>query len=415
MAYSLIDSIYAEHLDIPRAFRHYEAARQVLERGPSRKARGHLGTGVSTALTYGLQIGAGIESASEAMDIAEELGDEVLWAGAAEAYAWHSIVAGSLDEGLASLGRAFEVADREQRPFLAWMALNIRGQLTWGLGAPDEAQETFARAAQLPYLGKTAYRQQNADGLGRCHASRGELAEARRLLSNARPAWITHSLKPLLDLWEGRWAEVESLAARVLETSRRTGNRWDEWAAHHLAARVHYLREELEPAGERLEQALSIVLDGGARYFEMWVRPDLARVRAESGRLEEARAHVERCREITSGGEDWRGTAAHVALAEAVVLALEDRVDEAHAAFREAHQTLERYRLRGDEADALQQWGRALARAGEERGAAEKFKQALEIYRRHDAGPAWLERLDVDRQRSRITLDGVRQAKARAG
>jgi DNA-binding SARP family transcriptional activator/tetratricopeptide (TPR) repeat protein len=399
MAYSLIDSIYAEHLDIPSAFRHFEEARRVLGHGPPRRGRGHLETGVATALTYGLRIEEGIEAASRAMEIAEQLGDDVLWAGGAEAYSWHKIVAGELDEGFGTLSRAFAVADREQRPFLAWMALNIRGNLTWGLGAPDEAQEFFERPGRLPYVGKTAYRQEIADGVGRCHASRGELAEARRLLSDARPAWITHSLKPLVDQWEGSWERVESLAERVLETSRRTGNRWDEWAAHNLAARVQYLRGEFEPAGERLERALSLVLDGGARYFEMWVRPDLARVRAETGRLDEARMHVEGCRAIIGGGEDWRGIAGRAALAEAVVLALEDRMDEAHVVFGDACEMLRQFHLRGDEADALHQWGRALARAGEDSAAAEMLDHALEIYRAHDAGVAWLARVDADRQR----------------
>ena len=128
------------------------------------------------------------------------------------------------------------------------------------------------------------------------------MEEARSLLSDAKPTWITHSLEPLLDLWEGSWGRVEALAQRVLETSRRTENRWDEWASHHLAARVSYLRGELDLATEALERAREIVLDGGARYFEMWVLPDLARASAETGRLREARAHVERCPEIVAGG-----------------------------------------------------------------------------------------------------------------
>ena len=66
----------------------------MLERGPPRQARGHLETGVATALTYGLRIERGIEAARAAMEIGERLGDEVLWAGAAEAYGWHTIVAG---------------------------------------------------------------------------------------------------------------------------------------------------------------------------------------------------------------------------------------------------------------------------------------------------------------------------------
>ena len=192
---------------------------------------------MATALTYGLRIEPGIEAAGRAMEIAEKLGDEALWAGAVEAYGWHKIVAGDLAEGFRAQERAFEASDRGQRPFLAWMASNIRGQLTWGLGDPDAAQAFFERLLELPYAGETAYAQQVADGIGRCHISRGELPQARALLSDAKPTWITHSLQPLVDLWEGNWDRVEALARRVLDTSRRNGNRWDEWAAQHLAVR----------------------------------------------------------------------------------------------------------------------------------------------------------------------------------
>src|SRR3712207_2734204 len=199
------------------------------------------------------------------------------------------------------------------------MGANIRGQMMWVLGAPDEAQAFFERPLRLAYVGTTAYRQQIADGIGRCHASRGELEEARRLLSDAKPGWITHALQPLLDLWEGRWNEVAALARRVLDTSRRTGNRWDEFASLHLAARVHHLRGEPGPAAALLRDALRIVVDGGARYFELWVRPDLARVCADLDRFEEARGHVDRCREIVGGGEDRRGRPRPLALAPALV------------------------------------------------------------------------------------------------
>lgn len=120
-------------------------------------------------------------------------------------------------------------------------------------------------------------------------------------------------------------------------------------------------------------------------------------MRADTGALDEARAHVERCREITCAGEDWRGRAGHVALADAVVLAREGRTDEADAAFADACATLDRHRLRGDQADALHQWGRVLARAGAAE-APEKLDAALELYRGHGAGDAWLERVAADRR-----------------
>jgi DNA-binding SARP family transcriptional activator/tetratricopeptide (TPR) repeat protein len=397
MAHSLIDSIYAEHLDVERAFTHFNAARPVLERGPVRKALGHLETGVSTALTYGLRIPDGIEAAARGMEIGERLGDNALWAGAAQAYGWHMIVAGHLREGFAITERAFEVADREQRPFLAFMGSNIRGQWTWALGAPDEAQAYFERPLRLPYVGKTAYRQEIADGVGRCHAARGEIEEARRLLADARAAWFTHSLRPLLDLWDGRWQEVGGLAADVLATSRRSGNRWDEWAAQHFAGRVRYLRGELGPAVRSLEDGLAIVVDGGARYFELWARPELARAHAEDGSPAASRAQVERCLELLDAGEDWRARAGHVALAEAVVLTAEDRLDEADSAFGRAQATFQRYRLPADEADVMHEWGRAFRRAGDAPAAAEKLDKALDILHRHGAGAPWLRRVIADR------------------
>jgi DNA-binding SARP family transcriptional activator/tetratricopeptide (TPR) repeat protein len=388
-AHSLIDSIYGDHLDIRRAFEHFDAARPVLERGPARKARGHLELGVSTALTYGLQIPRGIEAAQRAIEIAERLGDEALWAGATEAYGWHKIIAGDLQEGFDAEERAFVAADRGQRPFLAWMATNIRGQMAWGIGDPDNGRRFFERAGALPYAQNTARRAETADGIGRCHAARGELDAARRLLSDARPAWVSHSLEPLIGLWSGDWDRVAALAGRVSDTSRRNGNRWDEWASDHLAARVAHLRGDHARAAEQLERALAIVADGGADYFALWVLPDLARVRAEVGRVTEARAAVERCRAILGRGEDWRGRAGVIAMADAVVLSAEDRLDAANERFAAAEATLARYGLVGERAECLYEWGRALADA-------EKLAAARALYLNAGAGAAWLERVEGD-------------------
>jgi tetratricopeptide (TPR) repeat protein len=270
------------------------------------------------------------------------------------------------------------------------MACTIRGQMAWAIGDPDEGQGFFERAAMLPYAKDTTFRRETADGIGRCHASRGEMEQARKLLSDARPAWITHSLEPLLGLWDGNWDAVEALALRVIDTSRRNGNRWDEWASFHLAARVAYLRGDRERAGDLLESALEIVTDGGADYFAMWVLPDLARLRAETGRVEDARAHVERCREIVDRGEDWRGRHGIAMVAEAVVLAAEERPGEADARFGAAHEILGRYGLVGEQAECLHDWGRAT-------GDASRLAEAVELYRRHGAGAAWISRVEDER------------------
>ena len=343
-----MDSVAAEHLDIGAAFRHFDAARAVLGQGPPRRAAGHLEVGVATARTYALQIQPGLEAAQRGMEIAEAVGDELLWAGAAEAYGWHALVAGRLHEGFDAQARAFAVADRHRRPFLAFMAANIQGQFTWGIGAPDDAQAHFERPLRLAYAGDAANRGQSLDGLGRCHASRGELAEARRLLPEATASWITHSLAPVLDLWDGNLEAAERLAAETLAISRRTGNRWDDWASRQLAARVLALRDEHAAAAELLEAATAIVVEGGAAYFELWVRPDLARALAEAGRVAEAREHADRClRDRGRAARTGAGAPGVVALADAVVLAGEGRADEAERAFAAAPRGAARAPARG--------------------------------------------------------------------
>jgi hypothetical protein len=116
---------------------------------------------------------------------------------------------------------------------------------------------------------------------------------------------------------------------------------------------------------------------------------DLDRVRAETGRLVDARAHVDRCRAIVARGEDWRGRRGIATVAEAVVLAAEDRPGEADACFRAAHAILERYWLVGERAECLHEWGRTT-------GAGERLAEAIDLYRRHGAGAAWIERVQAD-------------------
>ena len=242
-----------------------------------------------------------------AMEIAERVGDEALWAGAAEAYGWHRIAARRSGRGLRRAGA--RLRGRRSRP-AAVPGLDGAEHprpADLGPGRPRRAQAFFERQARLSYAGRTAYGQQLADSLGRCHASRGEMAAARRRLSDAKPTWITHSLQPLVDLWDGNWDRVQALARRVLDTSRRTGNRWDEWAAEHLAARVRPPARRARPGGRRAR--------AGARDRAREGRPLLRAVGAARPRPRPRRDGPDRgcarprgrCREILGSGEDWRG------------------------------------------------------------------------------------------------------------
>jgi hypothetical protein len=149
------------------------------------------------------------------------------------------------------------------------------------------------------------------------------------------------------------------------------------------------LRGAWAQAVELLATALQIVVDGGAPYFELWVRPDLARALAETGRVAEAREQIDRCRAILADGEDWRGRTGTIAVAEAVVLAHEGRPDDAERAFAAGRAVLARYGLVAEEAELLHQWGRLLA-------APERLEEAAALYRRHDAGRLWRDRVAAE-------------------
>jgi class 3 adenylate cyclase len=117
-------------------------------------------------------------------------------------------------------------------------------------------------------------------------------------------------------------------------------------------------------------------------------------------RLDAAAEQVSRCREILAGGEDWRGLAGDVALAEGVVAAAQGIYDVADRQFESALAIHRRYHLAWLEAQTLHNWGRALLVAGDRAIAVEKFDAAIEIYRSRGAGTRFIECVMRDKMRA---------------
>ena len=328
------------------------------------------------------------------MEIADAVGDEVLWAGAAQAYGWHAIVAGRLREGFEILERAFDVADRHRRPFLAFMGANIRGQFTWGAGAPDEAQAYFERPLRLPYVGNVAYRQQIADGIGRCHASRGELEAARRAAVR-RQADLDHPLAQAAARPLGRRSGTRSTRwpRERYATSRRTGNRWDEWASQHLAARVRAPARRARARRSSCSRTRCGSSSTAARRTSSCGCGPTSRARSPSSAASRRRASTSTAAARSSAAAR---TGAGAPASSASPMRSCSRTRDARTTPSAPSPRRARCsRATGSaasEADLLHQWGRLLA-------APERLDEAAELYRRHDAGRVWLERVDADRRR----------------
>src|SRR5262249_27027400 len=76
-------AFFMDAMDIARAREHFSAAEPVLGSGPERAAQGYLYIGIATATTWSVSCDEGLAAARRAMDIAERLGSDGLWANAA--------------------------------------------------------------------------------------------------------------------------------------------------------------------------------------------------------------------------------------------------------------------------------------------------------------------------------------------
>ena len=225
------------------------------------------------------------------------------------------------------------------------------------------------------------------------HVMSGDLAQARRVWEGSDLSSSARAFDWLFAT--GEFEQAEIVITSELERSQRAGSRAEEGAYATLLARIRWALGDLAEA-ERLGR---IALEKAKRDVpgELHTRSLLAGLYAEMGCPERAHPHLTRCREIIGNGEDWRGLAGKVALAEAVVAAAEGKYEEAEAQFERSIQIFRRYHVPFEEAEALHYRGRALNASGELAQANEKLDAAIKIYRRCGAGERWVDRVEADK------------------
>jgi DNA-binding CsgD family transcriptional regulator len=184
--------------------------------------------------------------------------------------------------------------------------------------------------------------------------------------------------------WEDALAALESAWAMAV----RVGHWYRATTISLLLARVYALLGRYQEAESLLIEAVTSSSEGGAVLIEVQARADLALLLGRMGRTDDAHLHLARCREIMDNGEDWRGLAGRVALAEAVAdpPASAGRFEQALSIFR-------RFQLPWDEAETLEYQARRLFGAGRLAEAAEDLHAAEDIYRHIGAGDRWIARL----------------------
>jgi tetratricopeptide (TPR) repeat protein len=174
----------------------------------------------------------------------------------------------------------------------------------------DEAVRLFEEALRLCEDGPLAwYASRSMATLAFVHALRGDLAGAlpllERAVADAEASGVvldhTRALTYVADtlLWAGRGAEARQMSARVLELSRRRGERGDEaWALQVLGevatAGVGVDAAGIEAGIEHFHAALALAEELAMRSLQARCHLGLGRAHARSGRPGEARAALGR-------------------------------------------------------------------------------------------------------------------------
>jgi tetratricopeptide (TPR) repeat protein len=273
---------------------------------------------------------------------------------------------------------------------------------------PREAQEWCERELAKPGIAQVVVRRAAPDApaqnfplllhnlLVTTCIDAGELDKARAHLAEID---ATHKPTKLL-FFEGEWELAGKRLTAHSERARRAGSLEGELIAALALQQLHRFAGEHTQSMQALKRALDISVEGGDILHELFARSSLATMAADAGDPREALPHLERCRQIVSACENWRGLAGSVERAEAVVAAAQGDYDGAETRFGKAIATFQHYCLPWEEADTLQYWGRALLAAGEHARVIEKFDTAIEIYRSHGAGTRFVEYVMADQIRA---------------
>jgi class 3 adenylate cyclase len=221
---------------------------------------------------------------------------------------------------------------------------------------------------------------------------RGDVRRGSAISPEALMDWTF--VEPEAALWSGDLDTAETLWRRSEEVARSRGDEITPNGCHWYLAFIGLHRGEGDPA--QLESDLIQHTENGAVWPEVTERSLLAEIHTHAGRLERAHEHLARCREILAS-DDHGAKVGLVARAEGRLAAAEERWNDADKHLGYAVEIFDRADQVWEAAQALHTWGRALLAAGEHARATDKLSQALDIYRRYEAGSAWTEPVLVDK------------------
>ena len=136
LGFILCSPAYAAQ-NVARGLRHLRAAEPILSKGPPRANQCRFFLQLAAALTWALEVEAGLKAATRAMEIAEQLQDSERDYGlsfSASVLGRLLTVKGQLAEGFGWLEKGWEIADRINNTMAASTAAWNAANMYWGIG-----------------------------------------------------------------------------------------------------------------------------------------------------------------------------------------------------------------------------------------------------------------------------------------
>jgi predicted ATPase len=379
------------HSDIPRALIHYRASEHLLNYEGDPLTRAMLQLGRARAALEALETAEGLAATERGMEITHSESNAGLWASLAGLRAVHLRMFGRISEARSLLAtaekRAFQNSDIEFSEGAGTFYLLMR--------YPTESKRLLVMSLNATNTTR-ADRARRSGYLVHVEVSLGNLAEAKRLVESNS---VNSLFRSLIAFREGDFEEARNLILQQLDHSRKIGNKWNQWAAMSNLIEVLRAEDDRQQANTTLAEAVELYTPAQL-YCDVRIRPQATLLALDVDRAIEAEKHLQICRLILKGGEDWLGLTGAVERAEAAMAGAYGKITEANQNFGRAIDTFRQYGLVWEIADTLHYWGRALLKAREYHGALEKLDSAIEVYRRHSAGQRWIDSVEADRKRA---------------